>query len=284
MTRSVCLALAAQLALLAVVSAAVAGDEAKKEERDAEKAAQAEKERDAASEKSSTEQFGKLDKNGDGSLRAAELPAGWLDRYDRNGDGAVGRSEFVEINGRPEKLRRLHPMRDARARAADTTRSFDKSKDGVIQREEYPGREDVFRGADRNKDGALQAAEVLALAEDEIEDIRKKMRSPGRYDFLVIFDVDKDNRVGADEYDGPVAVFRKFDADGDGEVTYDELYPERMKAAKDAGPKPEQISVLGALDKDADGKVARTEFPGSDAAWRRLDRNGDGVLTAADGH
>lgn len=276
----------------AAMSAAVAapgraGDEASKEEREGERAAVIAKERRADLEKAATEHFNKLDKSADGVLRAAEIPGGWADRFDRDGDGAITRAEFVEVSSRPEKLRHLHPMRDARARAADTTRSFDRNNDGIIQREEYPGRDDIFRGADRNRNGALEAAEVTALAEEEIEDIRKKMRNPGKYDFLVIFDVNRDNRVGADEYDGPVATFRKFDTDKDGVVTYDELYPERMAERmareRDAAPKPEQVSAIQALDKDGDGKVARAEFAGGDAAWRRLDVNGDGWVTAADG-
>ena len=275
------LACAATTLLALSALPAAAGDEEKKDEKKDDAVARLKKD---DLEKLSSEQFAKFDKTSDGNLRAAEIPAGWLERFDRDGDGIVGRSEFVEINSRPEKLRHLHPMRDARARAANTLASFDKSKDGSIQREEYPGKDDVFRGADRNRSGALETAEILSLAEDEIEDIRKKMRSPGRYEFLVIFDIDKDNQVGADEYDGPAGVFRKFDADGDGAVTYDELYPERMKNAKDApsGPKPEQISAIQALDKDGDGKVARAEFAGSDAAWRRLDLNRDGWVTAAD--
>ena len=35
-------------------------------------------------------------------------------------------------------------------------------------------------------------------------------------------------------------------------------------------------------DRDADGRVARGEFPGDDADFARLDRNGDKALTAAD--
>ena len=260
-------------------SRALADDDDKDAARAAEKAARA---RRNSLEKLSTEEFAKHDRNLDGLLRGGEIPEGWLDRFDQNGDGSVSRSEFVDVNARPEKLRRLHPMRDARARADEALRTFDKDKSGAVERAEYPGKDDVFRRADRNRNGALEPAELRALAEDEIADIRKSMRNPDRYEFLVIFDVNKDNKVGPDEYDGASAVFRKYDTDGDGVVTYYELYPERMMAARAAAPKPEQETALGALDKDGDGKVTRAEFAGSDAAWRRLDRNGDGVVTVAD--
>ena len=36
------------------------------------------------------------------------------------------------------------------------------------------------------------------------------------------------------------------------------------------------------FDADKDGKITRKEFPGDDALFARLDRNHDGVLTAAD--
>jgi hypothetical protein len=36
------------------------------------------------------------------------------------------------------------------------------------------------------------------------------------------------------------------------------------------------------FDADKDGKISRKEFPGDDALFKRLDRNGDGVLTADD--
>lgn len=275
-----------RLAVLLLAScacaAAFAGDEERKEERETEKARATAAATKAELERVATETFSKADRNGDGNLRGAELPQGWADRFDRDGDGDVSRSEFVEVSSRPEKLRRIHPMRDVRARTASTLAAFDRNKDGAIQRDEYPGKEEVFRDADRSKDGALQAGEVQRLCEEELDDIRRKMRSPGKGDFLVLFDVDKNDRVGPDEYDGPTAAFRKFDTDGDGVVTYAELYPERMQAARDAAPKPEQASALQTLDKDGDGKVARAEFAGSDAAWRRLDTNGDGWLTTSD--
>lgn len=275
------------VAVLAVATAtAVADDKKEGDKNDGNrppvKPAELRKERQQALEQVSEEQFGRLDRNADGILRGTEVPEGWQERFDRNGDGAVSRGEFTEINERPAKLRRLHPLRDARARAADTTRTFDRNADGVIQREEYPGRDDVFRRADRSRNGALEAGEVLALCEEQVEDIRKRLRSPARNEFLDLFDADRDRRVDQDEYDGPAAAFRKFDTDGDGTVTYDELYPEQMREMRDAGPKPERLTAIAALDKDDDGRVARSEFPGSDAAWRRLDRNGDGFVTAAD--
>lgn len=40
--------------------------------------------------------------------------------------------------------------------------------------------------------------------------------------------------------------------------------------------------ACGKFDADADGVIARKEFPGKDADFARLDRNGDKVLTSAD--
>ena len=236
-------------------------------------------------ERLASEQFSKHDKSGDGVLRGDEVPEKWAERFDRNGDGVIGRAEFLEVANRPPKLRRLHPMRDARARAADALRNFDQDKNGTVSREEYPGADHVFKNADRNRDGALQPAELLALANDELDDIRKRMKSPSRNEFLNLYDLERDNRVTQEEYDGPPAPFRKYDADGDGIVTYGELYPERMgnkESREMACPKPEDSNAIARLDKDGDGKVARDEFAGSDAAWRRLDRNCDGWVTVAD--
>jgi Ca2+-binding EF-hand superfamily protein len=232
------------------------------------------------------EQFAHADANGDGVVKDAEIPKGWLERYDVDFDGKIGRAEFLEVSRRPPKLRHPTPMRDPAARAKMVLASFDRNKDGVVELEEYPGDKVKFREFDRNKDDALSPPEILALAEEEIADIRRKMKSPNRYDFLVLFDSDKDNEITLDEYDGPMESFRKFDKDGDGKVTYDELYPERMaqrmKNAEEAGPRAEGLNILETLDANKDGKVAREEFKGTEDAWKRLDRNGDGVITIAD--
>ncbi len=231
-------------------------------------------------------QFAQADANSDGYLKGDEVVKGWLERYDLDADGKISRTEFLEISTRPPKLRHPTPMRDAVARARQNMAFFDKNKDGLIQKDEYPGDQVKFREFDKNRDDALSLAETMAMAEEEIADIKKKMKSPNRYEFLVLFDSDKDNNVSLDEYDGPTAEFKRYDKDGDGVVTYEELYPEKMaekyKKGEDMTQKPQDLSILETLDANKDGKVARDEFKGNDDAWKRLDRNGDGVITIAD--
>ena len=275
---------AALLTLLA--ASALAGDEPAKDGKMKEATPAQDTRTKAEIVADAKEQFTKADVNADGYLKGDEAVKGWLEKYDLDGDGRISRSEFLDISTRPPKLRHPTPMRDAIARARFDIASFDKNKDGIIQKEEYPGDQVKFREFDKNKDGALSLEETTAMAEEEIADIRKKMKSPNRYEFLVLFDADKNNDVSLDEYDGPMDVFKKFDKDGDGVVTYDELYPEkmmeRMKKYEESGPKPEDLTILETMDKNKDGRIERSEFKGTDDAWKRLDRNGDGVITIAD--
>lgn len=283
---------AATAMVLVLAAAAIAGDEKKPDEPKKDGKAAMPKDKAPADTRTKAEvaadataQFTRADGNGDGYLKGDEVAKGWLERFDADADARISRSEFMEISTRPPKLRRLHPMRDAVARVRQDLAMFDKNKDGAIQKDEYPGDQVKFRSFDRNKDDALSQAETMAMAEDEIADIRKKMKNPSRYEFLTLFDVDGNRDITMDEYDGPIADFRKFDKDGDGTASYEEIYPERMmENMKDAyeGPKPEDLSMIETMDKDKDGKVERSEFKGTDAAWKRLDRNEDGVITIAD--
>ena len=271
--------------LFALAAPALAGDEPMK--KDDKPAAETRSKGEILAD--AQKHFAQADANADGYLKGDEIVKGWLERYDLDADGKISRTEFVEISTRPPKLRHPTPMRDAVARARQNMAFFDKNKDGVIQKDEYPGGETKFREYDKNRDDALSLAETTAMAEEEIAEIRKKMKSPNRYEFLTLFDSDKDNNVSLDEYDGPTAEFKRYDKDGDGVVTYEELYPEKMAEkmrkydkGEGMGPKPEDLSILETLDANKDGKVARDEFKGNDDAWKRLDRNGDGVVTIAD--
>ncbi len=226
--------------------------------------------------------FTHLDKNRDARLRGDELPApSWLERFDRDGDDEITKKEMFTIVARGPGFDRLFVLRDPRARARSALRQFDQDKDGFVAAGEYPGNDKAFRKVDRNHDDRLEWKELVRLAEREIEDIRKRTKSPGRYDFLNLFDLDNDRRVSLNEYDGPARSFRKYDENGDGIVDYYEIYPNKRPKGMERVA-PEDLNVIATLDANDDGRVGRDEWKGSQAAWKRLDRNGDGWITTAD--
>jgi len=206
------------------------------------------------------------------------------------GKGEAGKAPG-DAKAPPRKRREgVDPRKDPEARARDILANFDRDKDGKIARAEFPGDEGdgVFRKFDRDKDGSLAQAEVLALAKDQLEDLKKARQRPKRGEFLYLFDDDMDNRVTKEEYDGPARAFAEYDVNDDGVVTYDELiYPnryrrngDRKQASADGGAESQNVWDL--YDKDKDGRVTKEEWGGAEAVFRRLDRNGDGVLTLLD--
>jgi Ca2+-binding EF-hand superfamily protein len=191
------------------------------------------------------------------------------------------------------------PRFNAEARRTQFLANFDNNpKDGRIQRKEYAGAEadKVFRDFDRDRDGTLDEKELLLMMKEQIDDLEKSRRHPTRANFLLLYDIDEDRRVTREEYSylrGPASAFQSYDEDGDGVVTYDELFyangnsKDRRYKGKEGGPAaaappPEKRDVWELYDKDHDGRVTLEEFGGGEAVFRRLDRNRDGVLTAAD--
>lgn len=57
--------------------------------------------------------------------------------------------------------------------------------------------------------------------------------------------------------------------------------PPTPPKAGTAGPEAFRL-LRDSYDKDRDGKVTRAEYPRTDTAFRNLDRDGNGVLEAAD--
>jgi Ca2+-binding EF-hand superfamily protein len=109
---------------------------------------------------SGQELFERLDRDGDGTLDAAELAegfevldldgdgaiepeegAGVIELGDRDGDGALSRDEYGQIDGQRINL--------------------DVNRDGQISATEFfDGRRRVFVETDRDRDGRLQAHEI----------------------------------------------------------------------------------------------------------------------------
>jgi Ca2+-binding EF-hand superfamily protein len=242
-----------------------------------------------------------LDADKDGALSRDEILRGLkmlAPPGGRKGEpGKDGPAEGEKFSDWAKRRVAMDPRFNAEARRTQFFSNFDLSKDGKIQRKEYAGADGdkVFRDFDRDRDAALDDREVLALVKDQLEDLEKSRRHPNRYNFLVLFDLDDDRRVTREEYAflrGPASTFQSYDEDGDYVVTYDELYymksgKDRRNREKDPGaayvaPPPEKKDVWDLYDKDHDGRVTSEEFGGGEVVFRRLDRNRDGVLTAAD--
>lgn len=136
----------------------------------------------------------------------------------------------------------------------------------------------VFDTADTNHDGFVDERELATIVAAVAEHLRRRDRGAERpRAFAVPFDAwDKnhDERLEASEFLERKELFPRIDADRNGFVTREEV----SRYARSV----ENEGFLERFDLDGDGKVTFEEFGGPLEVWRRLDRNGDGVITAAD--
>ncbi|HOV75550.1 MAG TPA: EF-hand domain-containing protein [Candidatus Hydrogenedentes bacterium] len=255
--------------------------------------------------------FHALDKNGDGVLSEADLPAPTLDplellrmlilradtdanrsisleearaivpdlqealfnELDRNGDGSLSEADLPQAppNGQIELLQRL-------LAAADT------NGDGAISMDEaraivpdLPA--SLFNALDANGDGVLSAAD-LGAPPPPVDPAELLTR------LLGMADANRDGKVTLEEAQAlmpqlTAEVFAGLDRNGDGSLSRDDLPSPGFDAAA-------LINRLLALaDRNGDGKVslaeARTIIPDlPENLFRLLDVNGDGFLSVAD--
>lgn len=94
---------------------------------------------------------------------------------------------------------------------------------------------------------------------------------------LQALDLDHDGKLSAEEIAAAPASLRSLDRNGDGELTPDEMEPQRT----DAGASPDQlVTQLMSFDKNGDGVLTPDELPERmSALFARGDTNKDGKLT-----
>ncbi len=215
---------------------------------------------------------------------------------DKNGDGVVTLDELglpADYKPRPLPPPREEPPPDAKGagpagrvkKIKERFAAMDKDKDGKVSKEEYTG-EIPFDMADRNKDGFLTAEDIVGApgagrpggkgpSIPSIEEQAARMREA---------DKNGDGKVGRDEWPGRPEGFERIDKDGDGFLTKEEFLaaaarggaPGGPGAGKAGGPRKD----VARFDRNGDGKVTRDEFPGGDDAFKSLDKDGDGAISA----
>ncbi|MHC4924046.1 MAG: EF-hand domain-containing protein [Planctomycetota bacterium] len=255
--------------------------------------------------------FNEIDSNGDGTLTRREIRAfsasslkGPEGKGKRKKDKKAGKKDEGDAMdaeapsrmtvAQARKIMERDPRFDPESRRAQLLRNFDRDpKDGVISRKEYASGDgdSIFRRFDRNRNGELDERELIPLMKRQINELAKTRKAPARNYFVENFDLNRDRRVTKDEYAilrGPASYFAKYDVDANGIVTFDETrYPERYRpskgtASKSKSPLPPNRTVWDLYDKDGDRRVTEKEWGGAENVFRRLDKNGDGVLSSAD--
>jgi hypothetical protein len=160
---------------------------------------------------------------------------------------------------------------DASAKTGWLAKEFkrlDRNEDGMLLLRDLELPEGLVRGADADGDGALSFDE---LAIDQVKKIGGYVGKFGETAALFT----KQEKLRSAEWPGDNPLFRRIDEDKDGVVLQIE-FDRYVRALRTALALASDFAVR--FDLDGDGKVARAEFPGSDAVFARLDPDGDGFV------
>jgi hypothetical protein len=163
------------------------------------------------------------------------------------------------------------------AQAQMRFQGMDTNNDGVITRTEWRGSERAFQNQDWNGDGRLSGPEVTVGGRRN-QNFEEADHLPNRYERFVSWtqagfnnlDHNRDRRITSNEWHFDAETFRRVDRNRDGALDQTEFLGTEDDA-RDAS--------FDDLDWNNNGRVERSEWTGSAAAFNGLDRNRDGVLS-----
>jgi Ca2+-binding EF-hand superfamily protein len=145
-------------------------------------------------------------------------------------------------------------------------RRMDTNNDGRIARSEWRGNARSFQNFDWNNDGVLSGDEVSVNGVrrgDEGEDRDVDMGNDDRFDYL---DVNGNNLIDRNEWDGGYQAFTRLDTSGDRRLTRAEYNGMNRGSSFDN------------LDTDNDNRLVLAEWPWTHRSFDQQDTNGDGVI------
>lgn len=186
-----------------------------------------------------------------------------------------------------------------------TFQNYDRNKDGIVLREEFPGSDLQFSLMDKDKDKKVTygefktsplATRILASRRRDMEEPRERVTlerlALKRLQNLARFDTNKDGKVTAEEWTGTDAAFKSLDLDQNGVLdkkdrnaakayasAYEEPGADILRSARERLPRVEDL--LQRWDKNKDGQLAKAELPKGKALYRLFDHadtNGDKQL------
>jgi len=239
------------------------------------------------------EAFKRLDKDGDGKLSKEEAPdriKQFFDRIDGNADGQIEQGEFREAMARLGGAGR--PGGEAGPRDAEAMFARqDANKDGKLTADEVPEeRREFFQRMlarlDDDGDKAITKEQfvraMLAGREGRPDAPPPGAGSPGgAVPVLRLLDADGNGELSAEEIANASKVLLTLDKNSDGKLSRDELpAPPPPGGIGDGRAMLEQMARrLKEADKNGDGKIQKDEAPPPIAAiFDRADGNGDGAL------
>ena len=155
---------------------------------------------------------------------------------------------------------------------------MDQNRDGMIQRDEWQGSTRAFSNQDWNGDGVLSGEEVRPGAQRNTN-WEEADHTPNRFErnlswsatAFTNLDHNRDGRLTANEWHYDMETFRRIDRNRDNAVNRTEFLGNNQDDGRDIN--------FDDLDANNNGRVERSEWYFSNAAFLALDRNRDGSLT-----
>jgi Ca2+-binding EF-hand superfamily protein len=156
---------------------------------------------------------------------------------------------------------------------------MDTNGDGIITRAEWRGSTQSFRVHDWNRDGVLSGDEVRPGTwrsgrwdDEDFDPASSTQVTDWTAQGFANLDHNRDGRITRNEWHFDLETFRRIDRDNNNSISRAEF----MGGDGDDDDRDDQFEFL---DHNNSGRVEWDEWHGTRAAFNRLDRNRDAVLT-----